>query len=51
MTLVNTKQVAGNYTLLWNGKNNGGIPVASGIYFTRIETPNFVQVKKMTLLK
>lgn len=51
ITLVNEKQVAGHYTKVWNGRNRSGVPVASGVYFTRIETPHFTKVKKMTLVK
>jgi len=37
---------AGYHTAEWNGSN-----VASGIYLYRIETANFVDTKKMVLLK
>ncbi len=37
---------AGNYSVKWNASNN-----ASGIYFYKLETNNFVQVRKMILMK
>jgi len=37
---------AGNYDVNWNSKD-----MASGIYFYRIETNDFVETKKMLLLK
>jgi hypothetical protein len=37
---------AGNYTLEWNARN-----YASGVYFYRMQAGNFMQVKKMLLMK
>ncbi|MFZ2865317.1 MAG: T9SS type A sorting domain-containing protein [Ignavibacteriaceae bacterium] len=37
---------AGNYSVKWNAVNH-----ASGIYFYKLETDNFVQVRKMVLMK
>ncbi len=37
---------AGSYSVKWNASNN-----ASGIYFYKLETDNFVQVRKMILMK
>ncbi|MFQ5652940.1 MAG: T9SS type A sorting domain-containing protein, partial [bacterium] len=50
-TLVNKQQVAGNYLVQWNGQNDAGRPVASGIYVYRISAGDFVQTKKMLFLK
>ena len=50
-TLVNTHQPAGNYTLNWNGTNQFGSKVSSGIYFYRLDTDGFASVKKMIMLK
>jgi len=49
--LVNNRQNAGTYTVIWNGKNNFGIPVSSGIYYCRIIAGNFVKTSKMVLLR
>ncbi len=44
--LVNDKLSAGVHNVSWNAVN-----VSSGIYFYRIEANNFIQTKKMLLLK
>ncbi len=44
--LVNQMMRAGSYTFSWNAKGN-----SSGIYFYKLQTDNFVKVKKMILLK
>jgi len=35
----------------WDGNNNGGHTVSSGVYFYKMVTKNFAQTKKMVLLK
>ena len=50
-TLVEERLVAGEHEKEWDGKNNDGQPVASGIYFYRITTDTDTSVKKMLLLK
>ena len=37
-TLVNEVKDAGAYSAVWDGRNNGGVGVASGIYFYKMET-------------
>ncbi|MDZ7260939.1 MAG: T9SS type A sorting domain-containing protein [candidate division KSB1 bacterium] len=50
-TLVDGKKEAGSYTVTWNGTNNAGIQVSSGIYFCKMSTPEFTLMRKMTLLR
>jgi len=50
-TLVNGNQTAGGYSVIWNGKNNVEEEMPSGIYFYRMRTNDFVQTKKLLLLK
>jgi len=45
-TLTNKDMGPGNYFKVWNATNQ-----VSGVYFYRLETDNFVKVKKMLLLK
>ncbi|HEY9166525.1 MAG TPA: right-handed parallel beta-helix repeat-containing protein [Candidatus Kryptonia bacterium] len=50
-TLVDANQNAGNYKATWDGTNNSGVQVSSGVYFYRIAAGKFSQVKKLLLLK
>lgn len=50
-TLVDQSQSPGLQTVLWDGRDEAGSDVASGIYFYRIQAENFNQSKKMLLLK
>ena len=51
VTLVDQPMAAGVYRTVWEGCNEAGHAVASGIYFYRMEADNFVSTKKMVLLK
>ncbi|NOY87996.1 MAG: T9SS type A sorting domain-containing protein [FCB group bacterium] len=42
---------AGDYTAEWNGNDQSNQPVASGVYFYRLETKDFNAVKKMVLIR
>jgi hypothetical protein len=51
-TLVDeVKKPAAEYKVTWEGDNNSGQPVASGVYFYMLVTKNFAQTKKMVFLK
>lgn len=50
-TLVSGKQSSGVYNVKWDGKNNLGNPVSSGVYVYRIEAAGFVSSRKMMFLK
>jgi len=50
-TLLEGDKPAGYYTATWDGSDNRGKGVASGIYFYRIKTGDFIETKKMVLLK
>jgi hypothetical protein len=49
--LVNWEQSAGSYVITWNGLDETGLPVASGIYFYCLVAEEFRGVRKMLLLK
>ncbi len=42
---------AGYTELTWNGTNKNGVMVSSGVYFYRVSTGSWSQVKKMLMLK
>jgi hypothetical protein len=50
-TLVNEIQRPGVYRVQWPGTNNAGKKVASGVYFYRLATHEFVQTKKLVMLR
>ena len=50
-TLVQGIENAGFKTITWNGNNELGEPVNSGIYFYQIRAGNFIQTRRMLLLK
>lgn len=50
-TLVNSEMEAGTYKVTWNGENNFGKKVNSGVYLYRVVSGDFVQTLKMTLMK
>ncbi len=41
----------GNYEVMWNGLDNKGSKVASGVYFAKMHAGQFAQTKKMILAK
>jgi hypothetical protein len=49
-TLVKGEQKPGYYVVQWNGLDNQGKRVASGVYFYRMQTDNFSAVRKMIKL-
>ncbi len=50
-TLVNEPQEAGTYEVKWDGRDENANEVSSGIYFYRLEAGDFVEARKMLLLK
>ena len=50
-TLVNEKMDAGTHHVMWDGKNENGKSVTSGIYFYKLKTQTITETRKMLLLK
>ncbi len=50
-SLVNTQMSAGSYQIVWNGTDESGARVASGVYLYRMQAGSFVTAKKMLLVK
>ncbi len=50
-TLVDETRGPGAHEVIWNGCNDAGQIQPSGLYFYRIETGSYSEVRKMTLIK
>jgi hypothetical protein len=50
-TLINQTQYAGFHSVIWNTNNDYGKPVSAGIYLYQIQAGEYLQTKKMVLLK
>ncbi len=50
-TLIDQHQTAGYKVIHWNGKDEQGKPVASGVYFYKIQAGDLSQSRKMLLVK
>ena len=50
-TLVRRAHGGGEYRVTWDGKDGGGKEGASGIYLYRLKTADWMQVKRMVLLR
>ena len=49
--LVNTTQEAGFKSVRWNATDKTGKPVSAGVYLCQIQAGEFIQTRKMVLLK
>jgi subtilisin family serine protease len=50
-TLIDQNKSAGNYSIVWNAKDDSGVNVASGMYFYRMDAGDFSALRKLVLLK
>ena len=50
-TLVDQFQTAGRYQVNWNGRDQGGATVATGVYFARLHYPGGVKTRLLLLLQ
>jgi hypothetical protein len=49
--LVATTQAAGRYGVAWDGRDEQGVAVASGVYFYRLDAGDFSATEKMLLTR
>ena len=50
-TLVHAAQDAGFFSARWDGRNDEGVSVASGVYLYRLRAGGFTATRKMLLIK
>ena len=48
---MDEKKEKGVYQVVWDGNDGRGNAVATGIYLLRLESTDFVKVKKMVLIR
>ncbi|HQV32063.1 MAG TPA: T9SS type A sorting domain-containing protein [Calditrichia bacterium] len=49
--LVNESKLAGSHNVMWNGLDDHGKQVSSGIYFLQMKAGDFTKVRKMSLIR
>jgi hypothetical protein len=49
-TLADGRAEPGQHSLIWNGRDDSGSPVSSGIYFCRLRAESHVSLNKMLIL-
>ncbi|UCF64807.1 MAG: T9SS type A sorting domain-containing protein, partial [bacterium] len=50
-TLLNEAMGPGYYDAVWDGRNDTGVNVSSGVYIYKFEAGNYTRVRKMMFLK
>ena len=51
VTLIAGEQTAGDHKVIWTGRNEKGVNVASGVYFARLRDGDHVSTMRMSLIK
>lgn len=49
--LIDAVQPAGRHALIWDGADGGGRPLASGVYFFRLQSAGQLESRRMVLLR
>ena len=50
-SLLNENRAAGTWRVTWDGTTDAGTRVSSGVYFYRLQAPQFQQTRRMTLVE
>jgi rhamnogalacturonan endolyase len=50
-TLVDDNMPAGQHAVIWDSRNDVGVPIATGIYFYKMVSDHFTEIKKMSCLR
>jgi len=51
VTLVSEQQPAGEYSVVWDGRDAAGIAASSGVYLLRLQSGEFSRSRRITLVK
>jgi len=49
--LVNDYRESGTHTVVWDGRDNSGVNVGSGVYFYQMRVGDFSETRRMLLMK
>lgn len=49
--LVDEELSSGHWSIVWNGEDDNGVEVASGVYLYRLRTSEYTQTKKMVIVR
>jgi len=49
--LIDMYSTSGNFETMWNGLDDSGKPVSTGIYFYRLESSGVTEIKKLIIVK
>jgi hypothetical protein len=50
-TLADEEKVPGEYEIIWDGRDDGGAELASGVYFCRLKVQDQVTTRKLILMR
>jgi hypothetical protein len=50
-TLVDREQIAGTHTVTWDGLNDNGVRVVSGVYFFQLHAGDYIKTRKMVVVR
>jgi flagellar hook assembly protein FlgD len=50
-TLIDRQHEPGNFSIMWNARDDNGNVVPSGVYVYQLKSDGFIKTKKMILLQ